>query len=65
VKLSTLIWSQVHLRNEAQGRLFAVSHELIKRLNPAADILVIDNASPLDPVPFTHSKWRECRLSAM
>lgn len=60
-----LIWSQVHLRSEGQGRLFAVSHELIKRLNPEADILVIDNASPLDPVPFTRSKWTECQLSPM
>ncbi len=32
--------------------MFGVSHELLTRLNPGVDRLVIDNASPLDPRRF-------------
>ena len=59
----TLIWQQLHIRSEGQGRLWAVSHELIRRLNPDADLMVIDNASPLDAMQFVPgSKWAICRL---
>lgn len=50
--MSLLCYQQVHLRSEDQGRLFAVSHALLRRLNPEADFLVLDSASPLDPRRF-------------
>lgn len=47
--MKTLIFTQVHLKDESQGKLFGVCMDLIRRLNPEADLLVIDNASPLPP----------------
>lgn len=58
----TLIWSQVHLRSVGQGRLFAACQELIRRLNPEADLLVIDNASPIAPENFIDGPWQQCHL---
>ncbi len=46
----TLIYAQCHLKAEEQGRLLGVAIELNQRLNPSWDFLLIDNASPLDPV---------------
>ncbi len=64
--MKTLIWQQLHLRSEGQGKLWAVSQELIRRLNPDCDLLVIDNASPLDPLGFTPGyRWVQCRLGPM
>lgn len=64
--MADLIWSQVHLTHEPQGRLFNVCQQMIRRLNPDADILVIDNASPLDPASFTgEAKWVQCNLGPM
>ena len=48
----SLVFLSVHLREEFRGRLFSVALELIRRLNPHWDILVIDNASPVDPIPY-------------
>lgn len=50
--MTALIWQQVHLRSEGQAKLFSVSQALIRRLNPDADILTIDNNSPIDPRPY-------------
>lgn len=43
----TLIYQQTHIRHPSQGKLFAVSHALARKLNPDCDFLVVDNASPL------------------
>ncbi len=51
----TLIWQQVYLQNEGQGRLFSISNALIKRLNPDCDVMVIDNGSPLDPKQYAEA----------
>lgn len=50
--MKTLIWQQVYLRNEGQARLFKISHNLIRRLNPDCDVMVIDNGSPVDPKDY-------------
>ena len=50
--MKTLFWHQIHLRYPEQGRLWATCLKLVRRLNPGIDILVIDNASPLDPFQF-------------
>lgn len=50
--MKTLIIQQVHLQQEDQGRLWKVAQELIGRLNPGVDRLLIDNASPLDPFQY-------------
>jgi hypothetical protein len=47
-----LIFLQCHLRSEERGRLMNVAIKLLERLNPDSDILLIDNASPLDPFRF-------------
>jgi len=47
--VKTLIFTQCFLKTEAQGRLMATSIKLMERLNPGVDILLIDNASPIDP----------------
>lgn len=47
--MKTIIYQQVFLRDAAQARLFGVSHALIRRLNPDAHTLVIDNGSEIDP----------------
>lgn len=53
-----LIFMQCHLRTEEQGRLLGVCLELARRLNPEAHFLLIDNASPLDPIRFMDfSDW--------
>ncbi len=48
----TLIYQQTHIKTAEQGRLFAVSQALLRRLNPGADYMLVDNASPLDPRQF-------------
>lgn len=54
----TLIWQQVFLQNEGQAKLFAVSHALVRRLNPDCDLLVIDNGSLVDPRAYaTPDLW--------
>lgn len=63
--MRTLIWSQVHLRNVGQGLIFGACQELIRRLNPEADLLVIDNASPVDPEQFVAGDWAKCNLRPM
>jgi hypothetical protein len=64
--MRTLIWQQLHLRIPEQGKLWAVNQKLIRRLNPEADILVIDNASPLDPLSFLEGQsWSLVRLEPM
>ncbi len=50
--MTVLIWSQVHLRNEGQARLFGIQQALTRRLNPDCDMLVVDNCSPVDPRPY-------------
>lgn len=40
----------VHLRDEFRARLLRTCVTLIDRLNPDVDILLIDNASPMDPL---------------
>ncbi len=60
--MSLLLWQQVHLRHPDQGRIFKASHELARRLNPEADFLVIDNASPVDPGPYLPAGSLECKL---
>lgn len=47
----------VHLTNEWRGRLLRTCVTLIDRLNPDLDILLIDNASPVDPLPFLPGNW--------
>ncbi len=51
VQSNTLILCQCHLQREEQGKLLGVCLELLHRLNPY-DFLLIDNASPLDPLSF-------------
>ena len=63
--LPPLLIQQVHLRTEEQCRLFAVSQALLRRLNPGCHLLVIDNASPLDPLPWMAGEWEEHRLGPM
>ena len=63
--LPPLLIQQVHLRTEAQCRLFAVSQALLRRLNPGCHLLVIDNASPLDPLPWMAGEWDQVLLSPM
>lgn len=60
-----LIYQQVHLRTQAQGRLWATNQRLIRRLNPDCDFLVIDNASPLDPLAFDDRNWSHMQLKPM
>lgn len=61
-----LIWQQLHLRTPGQGRLWAVNQRLLRRLNPEADFLVIDNASPLEPTQFTPDvAWISMQLEPM
>lgn len=48
----TLIFTQCFIQDEEKGRLAGVSLELNHRLNPGFDLLLIDNASPLDPLRF-------------
>ena len=50
-------FQSVHLRTVEQARLFAVSHALIERLNPGIHCLIMDNASPLDPMQFLNGSW--------
>lgn len=50
--MRTLIAQSVHLRTMSQARLYAISSALIRRLNPDADYLLIDNASPISPADF-------------
>lgn len=50
--MKTLVFSQCHIRHDVFGRLMRTSIELVQRLNPGIDILMIDNASPLGP-----EKW--------
>ena len=48
----------VHLTSEWRGRLLRTCVTLIDRLNPGGlDILLIDNASPIDPVPWMPGAW--------
>ncbi len=42
----------VHLTSAYRGHLLRTVITLIDRLNPDLDILLIDNGSPLDPLPF-------------
>lgn len=50
--MKTLIYSQCFLTTEEQGRFLGVNLELVQRLNPGWDILLIDNASPMNPLLF-------------
>ena len=63
--MRTLIVQSVHLRTEEQARLFTVSHALIRKLNPDADLLVMDNASPVDPMQCLPGKWQHYGLEPM
>lgn len=56
--MKSLILSQCYLTTEAQGRLLAVCLELAQQLNPGYDILLIDNASPLDPIAWCSGLWK-------
>ncbi len=47
----------VHLTSEWRGRLLRTCVTLIDRLNPDIDILLIDNASPVEPLPFLPGQW--------
>lgn len=47
--MADLIFLQCHLRSEERGRLMNVAIKLLQRLNPGIDILLIDNASPINP----------------
>jgi len=56
--MKTLFWHQIHIRFAEQGRLWRTSLALVRRLNPGVNILVIDNASPLDPFGFVdRNEW--------
>lgn len=50
--MKTLILTQCHLKTEQQGRLLGTTVRLAQRLNPGYDVLLMDNASPIDPTPF-------------
>lgn len=56
--LRTLIWMQCHIRTEEQGRLLNVCVELARRLNPDTQLLLMNNASPLDPRAFLEFEYR-------
>lgn len=47
----------VHLTSEWRGRLLRTCVTLIDRLNPGLDYLLIDNASPIDPVAWLPGAW--------
>lgn len=47
----------VHLTSEWRARLLRTCVALIDRLNPDLDILLIDNASPIDPLPWLPGAW--------
>jgi len=50
--MRTLLFQQCHLVRPEQGRLMAVSQALLRRLNPGMDLLLVDNASPEEPLGF-------------
>ena len=56
---NTVIFSQVYLNTAEQGRLMAVCLELTRRLNPGWPLMLMDNASPLDPFAFMPREWVE------
>ena len=55
--MKTLIFMQAHIMLPAQGRLMATAVKLAQRLNPGVDILMVDNASPLEPLDFLAGSW--------
>lgn len=54
--MKTLIFSQCFIKDEEQGKLLGASLALARRLNPGFDILLLDNASPIQPM-FANG-WR-------
>ncbi len=63
----TLIYQQIHLVQPNQGKLFAVSHALARKLNPDCDFLIVDNCSPLNAFNFHRSQesWHVRYLEPM
>lgn len=62
--MKPLIFTQTHIRNFGQGRLFRAAHMLNRKLNPDNDFLIVDNASPLDPLRFlTAHEWVDYTLA--
>jgi hypothetical protein len=50
--MKTLIFMQCLIRDAEEGRFVGLAFELARRLNTGADFLLIDNASPLNPLDF-------------
>lgn len=57
--MKTLILTQCHLKSDEQGRMLGTNLELMQRLNPGYDVLLIDNASLIEPERFLpEGCWR-------
>lgn len=50
--MKTLVFSQCRVVHDIHGRLLRTCLELVQRLNPGIDVLLIDNASPLSLQPY-------------
>jgi hypothetical protein len=61
--MKTAILTQCFLTRPEQGRLLAVCYELLRRLNPDYDIILCDNASPLDPLDYVGKPLTVLRFS--
>lgn len=57
-----LIFQQVCLQHAWQANLFRVSHRLVRHHNPHAELMVIDNGSPIDPRTCLTGQWPVCEL---
>ena len=55
--MNTLAFLSTHLRDEWRARLTRTCLTLIDRLNPDIHYLVVDNASPIDPLPWLPGEW--------
>lgn len=60
--MRTLIHFSSHIRTEAQRDLLFAQYQLVRHLNPEADILIVDSASPIFPATFLPGHWHWARL---